>query len=97
VPWGARTYLGTTDSAYEGDPGNSGVTMADADELFALIGRVLPSQHLRPDRIVSAWSGVRPLVRAASAEPGRSTVELSRSHRHPDHRIRRAGASSAAS
>jgi glycerol-3-phosphate dehydrogenase len=67
VPWGARTYLGTTDSAYEGDPGASGVTMADADELFALIGRVLPSEHLRPDRIVSAWSGVRPLVRAASA------------------------------
>jgi len=81
VPWGARTYLGTTDSVYEGDPGNSSVTMADADELFALIGRVLPSQHLRADRIVSAWSGVRPLVRAASAGRGRSTVELSRSHR----------------
>lgn len=80
VPWGARTYLGTTDSAYEGDPGSSGVTLADADELFALIGRVLPSPHLRPDRIVSAWSGVRPLVRA-SARRGRSTVELSRSHR----------------
>jgi len=80
VPWGARTYLGTTDSAYEGDPGSSGVTMADADELFTLIGRVLPSPHLRPDRIVSAWSGVRPLVRA-SARRGRSTVELSRSHR----------------
>lgn len=81
VPWGARTYLGTTDSAYEGDPGTSGVTPADADELFALIGRVLPSPHLRPDRVVSAWSGVRPLVRAAAAKPGRSTVELSRSHR----------------
>ncbi len=81
VPWGARTYLGTTDTAYEGDPGASGVTTADADELFALIGRILPSQGLRHDRIVSAWSGVRPLVRAASAESGDSTVELSRSHR----------------
>ena len=81
VPWGARTYLGTTDSAYEGDPGASGVTTADADELFKLIGRILPSQGLRHDRIVSAWSGVRPLVRAASAGDGDSTVELSRSHR----------------
>lgn len=78
VPWGARTYLGTTDTAYEGDPGASGVTTADADELFRMIGRILPSQGLRQDRIVSAWSGVRPLVRAAG---GDSTVELSRSHR----------------
>lgn len=81
VPWGARTYLGTTDTAYEGDPGASGVTTADAEELFKLIGRILPSQGLRHDRIVSAWSGVRPLVRAASAGDSDSTVELSRSHR----------------
>lgn len=81
VPWGARTYLGTTDTAYEGDPGASGVTTADAEDLFKLIGRILPSQGLRHDRIVSAWSGVRPLVRAAAADDGDSTVELSRSHR----------------
>lgn len=80
VPWGARTYLGTTDTAYEGDPGASGVTTADADELFKIIGRILPGEGLRHDRIVSAWSGVRPLVRAASAGDG-DTVELSRSHR----------------
>lgn len=80
VPWGARTYLGTTDTTYEGDPGASGVTAADADELFTLIGRIMPSAGLRHDRIVSAWSGVRPLVRAA-ADSGDSTVELSRSHR----------------
>ncbi len=80
VPWGARTYLGTTDTAYEGDPGAAGVTPADADELFTLIGRIMPSAGLRHDRIVSAWSGVRPLVRAA-ADSGDSTVELSRSHR----------------
>lgn len=83
VPWGARTYLGTTDTAYEGDPGASGVTTADAEELFKFIGRILPNEGLRHDRIVSAWSGVRPLVRAAgaSAGDGESTVELSRSHR----------------
>ncbi len=81
VPWGARTYLGTTDTAYEGDPAASGVTPADAEELFSLIGRIMPSPGLRHDRIVSAWSGVRPLVRA-TADPGDdSTVELSRSHR----------------
>lgn len=81
VPWGARTYLGTTDTAYEGDPGASGVTGADVEELFSLIGHVLPGARLGHERVVSAWSGVRPLVRAEGAEGDDSTVELSRSHR----------------
>ncbi|MEZ4454499.1 MAG: glycerol-3-phosphate dehydrogenase/oxidase [Nannocystaceae bacterium] len=79
VPWGARTYLGTTDTAYSGDPGESGVDDLDYDQLFGLIGRVLPGATLRRDRVVSAWSGVRPLVH----ERGRaesSTVEVSRRH-----------------
>ncbi|MCB9706680.1 MAG: glycerol-3-phosphate dehydrogenase/oxidase [Myxococcales bacterium] len=79
VPWGSRTYLGTTDTAYEGDPGESGVEARDYDELFALIGRVLPSAPLRRERVVSAWSGVRPLVRAGKGGDG-STVEISRRH-----------------
>jgi len=51
------------------------------DEGFSLIGRIMPSAGLRHDRIVSAWSGVRPLVRAAADSGDDSTVELSRSHR----------------
>lgn len=80
VPWGARTYLGTTDAPYVGDPGSSGVSEADELELLELISRVLPRAELRGDRIVSAWSGVRPLVRAAGSGTG-DTVELSRKHR----------------
>lgn len=81
VPWGARTYLGTTDRAYEGDPGAAGVTDGDIDELFALVGKVLPHAVLRRDRLVSAWSGVRPLVREPDADPRDPTAEISRSHR----------------
>jgi glycerol-3-phosphate dehydrogenase len=80
VPWGARTYLGTTDAPYVGDPGRCGPTEADEHELLDLVRRVLPGARLGHDRIVSAWSGVRPLVRAADAAPG-DTVELSRKHR----------------
>ncbi|HET6582248.1 MAG TPA: glycerol-3-phosphate dehydrogenase/oxidase [Nannocystaceae bacterium] len=80
VPWGARTYLGTTDAPYVGDPGRSGPTEADELELLGLVRRVLPTARLAPERIVSAWSGVRPLVRSADAAPG-DTVELSRKHR----------------
>ncbi|HWB78974.1 MAG TPA: glycerol-3-phosphate dehydrogenase/oxidase [Nannocystaceae bacterium] len=80
VPWGTRTYLGTTDAPYVGDPGKSGVTEADELELLAQVGRLLPGARLRQDAIVSAWSGVRPLVKSEKASRG-DTVELSRKHR----------------
>lgn len=79
VPWGARTYLGTTDTAYSGDPGESGVDDLDYDQLFTLIGRVLPGATLSRERVVSAWSGVRPLVQERG-RGGSSTVEVSRRH-----------------
>lgn len=78
IPWGTRTYLGTTDQAYEGDPGHSGVTEADERELLSVVGRLLPGANLDPANIVSAWSGVRPLVRDTD---GGGTEELSRRHR----------------
>ncbi|MEZ4385106.1 MAG: glycerol-3-phosphate dehydrogenase/oxidase [Nannocystaceae bacterium] len=81
VPWGSRTYLGTTDSAYEGDPGASGVEERDYAELFPLIRRVLPTIPLERGRVVSAWSGVRPLVRSGPPKGGSSTVNISRRHR----------------
>jgi len=81
VPWGRRTYLGTTDAPFEGDPGQSGVTVEDEDELLGLVGRLLPSAPLRRDRIVSAWSGVRPLVRGMARKHTGDTVELPRTHR----------------
>lgn len=80
VPWGTRTYLGTTDTAYEGDPGASGVTTEDEDEILDITRRVLPGARLDRDAIVSTWSGVRPLVRAEGAASD-DTVELSRKHR----------------
>lgn len=77
IPWGARTYLGTTDSAYEGDPGEAGVTEADEEEVLELVRRVLPGTVQR-DHVLSAWSGVRPLV---TGKRRGNTVELARTHR----------------
>ncbi|MCA9688231.1 MAG: FAD-dependent oxidoreductase [Myxococcales bacterium] len=82
VPWGARTYLGTTDTAYVGDPARASVEDADLEDLFGHIGRVVPAARLSRDRIVSAWSGVRPLVRPSrSRSLTGATVEVSRRHR----------------
>ena len=80
VPWGSRTYLGTTDSAYEGDPGNSQVTPEDEVEVLQLVKRALPHATLEREAIVSVWSGIRPLVRPPGVAEG-DTVELARTHR----------------
>lgn len=82
VPWGARTYVGTTDSPYEGDPANCGVLESEEVELLDTVRRVMPQARLRPENVISTWAGVRPLVRPEGAV-GQS-VELSRKHRIVD-------------
>ena len=57
----------------------------DEAEVFALVSRIVSGAKLAPERIVSAWSGVRPLVRPEGAGP--DTVELSRSHRVVENQI----------
>ena len=47
VPWGSRTYLGTTDSAYEGDPGSSQVTPEDEIEVLQLVKAGLAARDPR--------------------------------------------------
>ncbi len=79
VPWGTRTYVGTTDTPYDGDPAGCGVLEHEEQELLETVGRVLPGARLDPDRIISAWAGVRPLVRPEGSVG--DSVEVSRKHR----------------
>lgn len=79
VPWGTRTYVGTTDTPYEGDPRGCGVVEQEELELLSTIRRVMPNARLEPDAIISTWAGVRPLVRPEGVVG--DSVELSRKHR----------------
>ena len=79
VPWGTRTYVGTTDTPYEGDPRGCGVAAHEEEELLETIQRVMPKARLQPEAIISAWAGVRPLVRPEGAVS--DSAELSRKHR----------------
>ncbi len=79
VPWGTRTYLGTTDTHYDGDPADCSVRATDEAEVLGIVGRVLSGARLEPERVMSAWAGVRPLVRPAGRAT--STADVSRSHR----------------
>jgi len=74
VPRGAITYLGTTDTFHPVAETWPPVTAEDADYLFAAAAGTFSSPPLAHADIVSAWSGVRPLV----GEAGKSASDISR-------------------
>lgn len=71
VPW---TYLGTTDTDYQGDLAHPRVTKADADYLLSATNAMFPAAHLQVADIVSSWAGIRPLIH----EEGKAPSQLSR-------------------
>ena len=75
VPLGQYTYIGTTDDYHPEYEYWPPVTDQDVSYLLATTQRAMPAATLSPDRIVSVWSGIRPLVGDGS---GRASKELSR-------------------
>ena len=75
VPLGQFTYIGTTDDYHPEHEYWPPVTDQDVSYLLATTQRAMPEATLSPDRIVSVWSGIRPLVGDGS---GRASKELSR-------------------
>jgi glycerol-3-phosphate dehydrogenase len=81
VPWRAWHLIGTTDLRFDGDP--SGVLPTD-DEIAYLVREAnqrLPSLELKPDAILYAYAGVRPLPYS----PGSAEGAVTRRHIICDH------------
>ncbi len=78
LPWGQFTYIGTTDTEYEGDPGAAVADEADLEYLLASANGIFPDARLTGADIVSTWAGIRPLL--ASDEEGLSESATSREH-----------------
>ena len=78
VPWGDFTYVGTTDTDYEGDIDDPRCSDDDVAYLLRTINASLASP-ITHDDIVGAWAGLRPLVAATHNSRGR-TSDLSRRH-----------------
>ena len=83
IPWGDRTYIGTTDTDYRGDPGEVAATAADVDYLLQAANTYFPQHTLVPADVISTWAGLRPLMAPTSDEHGESMNEsaVSREHR----------------
>ena len=76
IPWGDATYLGTTDTDYDGDLDTPECTLQDVEYLLQA-ARDNTTATLSLDDVLGVWSGLRPLVKQAKSH---STADLSRRH-----------------
>jgi glycerol-3-phosphate dehydrogenase len=82
VPWGGDggphrfTYIGTTDTDYDGPIDDPQITADDVAYLLRAINGVSTTKISEAD-ILGTWAGLRPLVAAAKSE---RTADLSRRH-----------------
>ncbi len=74
IPRGRITYIGTTDTPYEGGKEEPGTTRADVDYILEAVNQMFPSVKLQAEDVESSWSGLRPLIH----EEGKSASEMSR-------------------
>ena len=75
IPWGDRTYVGTTDTDDPGDPALVHASSADVDYLLAAANHYFPDGALVRDDVISTWAGLRPLLAGEGSESS-----LSREH-----------------
>jgi len=76
IPWHGHTLVGTTDTALEGVELEPRPFPHEIDFILETAGAYLAKQPSRAD-VLSAWAGIRPLVRGGA---GGSTASLSRDH-----------------
>lgn len=74
IPRGRTTYIGTTDTSYDGDKNEVYTSAEDATYLIQAVNMNFPSVSLKLSDIESSWAGLRPLI----YEEGKSASELSR-------------------
>ncbi len=74
IPRGRATYIGTTDTSYNGDKDEVFTSKEDATYLIQAVNLNFPSVSLHLSDLESSWAGLRPLI----FEEGKSASELSR-------------------
>ena len=83
IPWGDSTYVGTTDTDFEGDPSDVHASAEDIDYLLRLMVHYFPEHPLTAADIICTWAGLRPLVRP----PGEADEDLDEGAVSREHRV----------
>jgi glycerol-3-phosphate dehydrogenase len=74
IPREGKTYVGTTDTVYQGDIKHPKMTVADRDYVLKAIDYMFPNVQIQAMDIESSWAGLRPLI----YEEGKDPSEISR-------------------
>ena len=74
IPRDGKTYIGTTDTDYQGSMEEPQITKEDKDYLLDAIRFIFPELEISEQHIESGWAGLRPLIQ----EEGKSASEISR-------------------
>jgi len=80
LPWGERTYVGTTDTDYDGIPGEEYATLEDVDYLIAAANYYFPNNAIGREDVISTWSGLRPLIAPEADVGDMAESQVSREH-----------------
>lgn len=70
IPRENKTYVGTTDTFYEGDIAHPTVTTEDRDYLLNAINYMFPTVNIAAEDVESSWAGLRPLISEEGKKPG---------------------------
>ncbi len=79
LPWGDFTYVGTTDTEFDGNPADAAADAGDIRYLLDSANAIFPGARLTESDIVSTWAGVRPLL-APRGSANLSASATSREH-----------------
>ena len=82
LPWRNSALIGTTDTAFEGNPDIVGASEAEIEDFLGLVNKHLPAARIGRRDVRHAYAALRPLV----ADSGGSTYSASRRAELIDHR-----------
>lgn len=74
IPRQRVTYIGTTDTPYDGDPNHIPITEDDVNYLVEAVNNMFSDHKIQAEDMESSWAGLRPLI----YEEGKSASEMSR-------------------
>lgn len=76
IPWDGHTYVGTTDTPYQGSPEAVAMEPWDVDYLLETVNVSFPEARVRSEEVTGSWAGLRPLLRSTTT----ATYHSSREH-----------------
>ncbi len=77
LPWGTLSLVGTTDTDFQGNPDRVVPSADDVAYLLEAVNEAFPSGRVGLEDVVSAYAGLRPLIREGEAE---EESDISREH-----------------